>query len=116
MKDLAEVDFKSVHLTSDHGTSNDRFRTHKNVLTLSRCTKDFNIKTDLVAVISCHGSQTGETIRSDVKRELDVVGREEDWSIDWVTDGEAKQVNARAPGKHNRVGLETYLTGEYCYL
>ena len=110
-KDLLEVEFKTVQLTSDHGTSNDRFRSHKNVLTITRCTKDFQIKTDLVALISCEGSQTGEVIRSDVRNELDKIGRDESWLVDWVTDGEAKQVNARAPGKHPRVGLKTYLCG-----
>lgn len=110
-KDLSEVEFKTVQLTSDHGTSGDRFRSHKNVLTITRCTKDFQIKTDLVALISCEGSQTGEVIRTDVRNELDKIGRDESWLVDWVTDGEAKQVNARAPGKHPRVGLKTHLCG-----
>ena len=110
-KDLSEVEFKTVQLTSDHGTSSDRFHSHKNVLTVTRCTKDFQIKTDLVALISCEGSQTGEVIRTDIKNELDKIGRDDSWLVDWVTDGEAKQVNARAPGKHPRVGLNTYLCG-----
>ena len=110
-KDLSNVEFKTVQLTSDHGTSNDRFRSHKNVLTITRCTNDFQIKTDLVALISCDGSQTGEVIRTDVRNELDKIGRDDSWHVDWVTDGEAKQVNARAPGKHPRVGLNTYLCG-----
>ena len=38
-------------------------RSHKNVLTISRCTKDFVIKTDIVAVMVCKGSQTGDVIR-----------------------------------------------------
>ena len=58
-KDLDGVVDKVVHLTSDHGTSHDRFQTHKNALTLSRCTKDFVIKIDTVDVIHCVGSQTG---------------------------------------------------------
>ena len=58
-KDLDGVEDKVVNLTSDHGTSHDRFQTHKNALTLSRCTKDFVIKIDTVAVIHCVGSQTG---------------------------------------------------------
>ena len=75
-KDLSEVEFKTVQLTSDHGTSSDRFRSHKNLLTIIRCTKDFQIKTDLVPLISCEGSQTGEVIRSDVRNELDKIGRD----------------------------------------
>ena len=58
-KDLDGVEDKVVNLTSDHGTSHDRFQTHKNALTLSRCTKDFVIKIDTVDVIHCVGSQTG---------------------------------------------------------
>ena len=106
-KDLSEVAVNTVQLTSDHGTSHDRFRSHKNVLTITRCTKDFETKTDLVSLISCDGSQTGEVIRTDVRK----IGRDDSWHVDWVTDGESKQVNARAPGKHPRVGLKTYLCG-----
>ena len=63
-KDLREVQDPTVQLTSDHGTGGDKFRSHNNVLTISRCTKDYVIKTDIVAVIHCNGSQTGEVIRS----------------------------------------------------
>lgn len=76
-------------------------------MTLSRCTKDFEIKTDTVAVMKVEGSQTGETIRSDVKRELVLMGWEEDWLLGWVTDNEAKQKSAREVGRHNNVGLRT---------
>ena len=62
-KDLAEVLDPAIHLTSDHGTGGDKMRSHKNVLTISRCTKDFVIKTDIVAVMICKGSQTGDVIR-----------------------------------------------------
>ena len=109
--DLAGVEDKTVHLTSDHGTSHDRFRSHKNVLTLARCTKDFELKTDIVAVIKCIGSQTGKTIRTDVKKSLEEYGLSTDWNINWVTDGEAKQKNATASGKHPEVGMETNYTG-----
>ena len=51
------------------------------MLTITRCTKDFKIKTDLVALISCEGGQTGEVIRSDVKNELDKIGRDESWLL-----------------------------------
>ena len=110
LKDLSDVDFKSVHITSDHGTSHDRFRSHRNVVTLARCTKNFELKTDVIAVIKCNGSQTGDVIRKDIKIVLDSYGRDETWIVNWVTDGEAKQVSARTPGKHPRVGLVTHLT------
>ena len=108
-KDLSEVAVKTVHLTSDHGTSHNRFHSHKNVLTISRCTKDFEIKPDLVSLISCDGSLIGEVIRTDVRKALDKIGRDDSWNVDWVTDGESKQITASAPGKHLRVSLKTYL-------
>ena len=49
----------------------------------------------------------GLTIRQDVKDKLDAIGRTDDWIVNWTTDGESKQVNARAPGKHDTVGLKT---------
>ena len=56
------------------------------------------------------GSQTGDRIRSDVKRELDELGREDDWVVNWVTDGEGKQKSARESGRHALVGLKTHHT------
>ena len=109
-KDLSEVEDKVVHITSDHGTSHDKLKTHKNALTISWCTKTYEIKTDTIAVMKVYGSQTGDVIRSDVKRELDVVGRNDTWKVNWMTDGEKKQINARTPGKHPQIGLETYYT------
>ena len=109
--DFSQVPDKVICLTSDHGTSHDRFRTHKNALTVTRCTKKFVIKTDTAAVIKCDGSQTGELIRTDVRDKLDELGRTHEWIINWTTDGESKQVNARARGKHQAVGMETNYTG-----
>ena len=85
----------------------DRFKSHKNAVTLSRCTEQFEIKTDTLAVMKVEGSQTGDRIRSDVKNVLDQVGRQEDWQISWVTDGESKQKSAREVGRHGHVGLKT---------
>lgn len=110
-KDLEEVPDKVVHITSDHGTGGDKFHSRKNALTLSRCTKNYEIKTDTVEVIRCKGSQNGKVIRRNVKEELDKMGRQEDWVCNWTTDGEAKQINARAPGNHPEVGLKTHFTG-----
>ena len=112
-KDLKDVEDKVISVTSDHGTSLDRFRTHKNAVTISRCTKNFGIKTDTVGLIKCEGSQTGKTIRGDVRDILNKVGRKPDWIINWTTDGEAKQVNARGRGKHPEVGMDTHLTGAF---
>jgi hypothetical protein len=111
-KDLEDVEDKVINITSDHGTSGDKWRTHQNALTLSRCTSKFYIKTDTIGVMKCDGSQSGRVIRTDVRDELDKVGREAGWRINWTTDGEAKQKNARAKGKHREVGMETNYTGE----
>ena len=112
-KDLKDVEDKVISVTSDHGTSLDRFRTHKNAVTISRCTKDFGIKTDTVGLIKCDGSQTGKVIRGDVRDMLQKVGLKPDWIINWTTDGEAKQVSARGKGKHPEVGMDTHLTGVF---
>ena len=47
-KDITDAGHKSIHITSDHGTSSDQFRTKKNALTVARCDKDFVIKKDIV--------------------------------------------------------------------
>ena len=111
-KDVVEAGHKTINITSDHGTSSDQFRTKKNALTVSRCDKNFLIKKDIVKMIVCKGSQTGEKIREDVKKWLvQGAGWKPDWTVNWVTDNESKQVNARLPGKHPRVGLPTTFTG-----
>ena len=112
IKDVTEAGHKTICITSDHGTSSDQFRTKKNALTVARCDKDFVIKKDIIKMIKCDGSQTGKKIREDVKTELESkAGWKEDWSVNWTTDNEAKQVNARLPGKHPEVGLLTNYTG-----
>lgn len=81
-------------------------------MTVARCDKDFVMKKDIIKMIKCDGSQTGKKIREDVKTELESkAGWKEDWSVNWTTDNEAKQVNARLPGKHPEVGLLTNYTG-----
>ena len=112
IKDVTEAGHKTINITSDHGTSSDRFRTKKNALTVARCDKDFCIKKDILKMIECEGSQTGERIREDVKKWLvQSAGWQDNWTVNWVTDNEAKQVNARMPGKHAQVGLPTNYTG-----
>ena len=110
--DVTEAGHKTINITSDHGTSTDQFRTKKNALTVARCDKDFVIKKDIVMMIKCEGSQTGKKIRQDVKSELEAkAGWKDDWTVNWVTDNESKQVNARLPDKHPEVGLPTNYTG-----
>jgi len=63
-------------------------------------------------MITCKGPQTGQQIREDVKQLLiEYAGWEENWIVNWVTDNEAKQVNARDPTKHQLVGMKTNWTG-----
>ena len=101
VKDLAEAGHNVISVTSDHGTSADRFRTKKNVVNVIRTTKDFRIKTSIVKMIKCKGSQTGLQIRKDVKEALeDGAGMRNDWIVNWMTDGEAKQKSARNPTYH----------------
>ena len=111
-KDIKEAGTMTVHLTSDHGTSNDSLRTKNNVVVLSRMTKDFQLKTDTVAMIKSVGSQTGLQIRKDVKQALiDKAGFDETWKVCWVTDSAANEVNARKPGNHMGVGLYVHFDG-----
>ena len=112
MKDVKDAGHRTISITSDHGTSSDQFRTKKNALTLARTTKDFVIKKDVLTMITCKGPQTGQQIREDVKQSLiEYAGWEENWMVNWVTDNEAKQVNARNPTKHQLVGMKTNWTG-----
>ena len=113
IRDVNEAGHKTVSITSDHGTSSDTYRTKKNAVTLARTTKNFVIKKDTITLINCEGSQTGAKIRDDVKKALIWgAGWEEDWTVNWVTDNESKQVNARDPTKHPQVGMKTYFTGK----
>ena len=112
IKDVTNAGHKTLNICSDHGTSSDRFRTKKNALTVARTTKDFVIKKDTLKLMVCEGSQTGLQIRKDVKKALVLgAGWKSDWKINWVTDNESKQVNARASNKHQAVELPTFHTG-----
>ena len=111
-KDIKEAGTMTVHLMSDHGTSSDVLRTKKNVVVLSRLTKDYVLKTDTIAMIKSEGSQTGLQIRKDVKEALvDKVGYDSTWKVCWVTDGAAAEVSARKPGNHMGVGLYVHFDG-----
>ena len=96
IKDLREAGNKVISVTSDHGTSSDLWRSKKNVVTVARTTKDFFIRKDIVKMIQCQGTQTGNQIKLDVLKALkDRAGYDDTWIVNWVGDGEAKQVNAR---------------------
>ena len=111
-KDVTDAGHKTLNICSDHGTSSDRFRTKKNAVTVARTTKDFVIKKDTLKLIICEGSQTGLQIRKDVKQVLLLgAGWKPGWKVNWVTDNESKQVNARATNKHQAVELPTFHTG-----
>ena len=113
LDDLKKAGHNSVTITSDHGTSRDNNRTRKNVLTLSRTVDDFSIKCDTVDLIICEESQTGAVIRASVKDSLEKwAGFEKDkMTVSWVTDNEAKQVNARNPNYHQDSGLLIHFEG-----
>ena len=49
-------------------------------------------------MIKCVVSQTGRQIRKDIKEVLSSkAGWQEKWKVNWVTDGESKQLNATDP-------------------
>ena len=113
LDDLKKAGHSSVAITSDHGTSRDNNRTRKNVLTLSRTTHDFSIKCDTLDLIICEESQTGANIRASVKESLEKWAgfEKEKMTVNWVTDNEAKQVNARNPNYHQDSGLPIHFEG-----
>ena len=113
LDDLNKAGHSVISITSDHGTSRDNHRTRKNVLTLSRTTEDFSIKCDTLDLIICEESQTGANIRASVKAALEKwAGYDKDkMTVNWVTDNEAKQVNARNPNYHQDSGLLIHFEG-----
>ena len=107
VKDVTTAGHKTITVTSDHGTHSDRFHTKENAVTLSRTTENFVIKKDIIQMLKCEESQTGKQIRTEVKEALiKGAGYEEDWIVNWVTDGEAKQLNATDPTKHPELGMK----------
>ena len=110
--DVTKAGHFTVHLMSDHGTSNDVLKTKKNVLILARTTENMEIKTDTVAVIPSIGSQTGLQIRKDIKEAMiNSVGYDSSWTVCWVTDGAANVKNARKPGAHPSVEFPVHMDG-----
>ena len=110
--DVTKAGHFTIHLMSDHGTSNDILKTKKNVLILSRTTEKMEIKTDTVAVIPSIGSQTGLQIRKDIKEAVtNEAGYDSSWTVCWVTDGAANVKNARKPGAHPSVEFPIHMDG-----
>ena len=104
---------KTIQVITDHGSSSDIFKTKKNAVAVAWSTKDFIIKRATTDLYKCKGSQSGLQIRKDVKNSLvEWAGWRPGWRVNWVTDGESKQLNARDPNKHADVGLQVYKTGE----
>ena len=59
---------------------------------------------DVIQMLDSNKSQIGKHIRIEVKAsEKSQAGWEDDWKVIWVTDGEAKQLNATKPGNHEEV-------------
>ena len=113
-KDITDAGHKTLTICTDHGTSADKFRTKKNAVTVARTTKDFVIKKDTLKLMVCEVPQTGAQIRKDVKKALmEGAGWKEGVKINWVTDNESKQINARNPLKHHAIGLPTFHVGEH---
>ena len=112
VEDVTKAGHFTVHLMSDHGTSNDILKTKKNVLILARTTENMEIKTDTVAVIPSIGSQTGLQIRKDIKEAVtNAAGYDSSWIVCWVTDGAANVKNARKPGAHPSVEFPVHMDG-----
>jgi hypothetical protein len=105
MNDVTESGLKTITVSSDHGTSGDRLMTKENAVIVARTTDDFLIKKDIVMMLQCEESQTGKQIRTEVKGALkERAGYDESWLVNWVTDGESKQLNATDPTKHPELG------------
>ena len=112
LRDIKEAGHNTLSICTDHGTSQDRMRHKKNAITVARTTKDYIIKKDTLKLLVCEGSQTGAQIRKDVKQALiHGAGWREGIKINWTTDNESKQINARNPNKHQAVGLPTNHVG-----
>ena len=107
IKDVTTAGHKTITITSDHGTHGDRFHSKENAVTVARTTNDFVIKKDILVMLNCVESQTGKQIRKEVKEALvERAGYEEDWKVNWVTDGESKQLNASNPNLHPEIGMK----------
>ena len=105
-KEIAEdiKETKTGNVTTDGGPSQNKNKTKKNTVTFSRITSDWKMKTDTLALVVAEGSQTGVVIRTVVKDVLDQFGYE-DWDINMTTDDASAPRSARAPNRHQEVGL-----------
>ena len=97
---------RSVHITSDEGNSGGLNKTHKNTVTVTRISDDWQMKTDTIAVPEAIGSQTGIVLRTQWKEELEKVGYDGSWKVSATTDAAKNVRSARAVGRHDEVGLK----------
>ena len=107
MNDLKKAGPETVSITFDGGQLNDRLKTKKNTLTLSRTCADFEIRTDTLGCMDAVGSQSGPVIRQKIKNSFDVFGHSPDWSVNATTDGAPNVTAARTPGRFPHTGLQT---------
>lgn len=94
----------TASVTTDGGPSQDKNKTKKNTVTLSRINNEWKMKTDTLALVVAEGSQTASVIRTVVKEVTDDFGNEE-WDINMTTDDAAAPRSARNPNRHHEVGL-----------
>jgi hypothetical protein len=97
---------KTIHITYDHGTSGDRFRTKKLGVSVHYMDVELKMTTETLGAIECIGSQTGPVVREKVK---DLLVRRAGWEVGWrvcpTTDGASNVVSSRSIGRHPAVGL-----------
>ena len=106
-KDVTEAGHKTIVVISDHGKSGDKFQSKENAVVVARTNKDYVIKKDIVIMLKCTESQSGKQIRTEVKNALiERAGYDESWKVNWVTDGEKKQLNATDPTKHSELNMK----------
>ena len=106
-KEIAEdiKEHKTISTTTDGGPSHDVNKTKKNTVTVSRIDSKWMMKTDTLALHVAEGAQSAEVLRTVVRDVLDEFGRKEDWDVNMTTDNASAPRSARAPGRHDVVGL-----------
>jgi hypothetical protein len=100
--DLKETNTCSV--TTDRGPSQNKNKTKKNTVTISRINSEWKMKTDTLALVVAEGSQTGVVLRTMVKDVLDDFGYDV-WDVNMTTDNASAPRSVRDPTRHPEVGL-----------
>ena len=102
IEDIKET--KTVSVTTDGGPSQDKNKTKKNAVTVTRIDSKWMMKTDTLTLEVAEGSQTGEVIRTVVRDGLRKFGIA-DSKVNITTDGASAPRSARNPARHPGVGL-----------